>query len=48
MNRSLSQQPQTSRYGAIAITLHWVLGLAIVAMLCMGWYMTGLGFRRSA
>lgn len=34
----------TTRYGAIAIALHWVLGLAIVAMLCMGWYMTGLAF----
>jgi len=34
----------TSRYSATAIALHWVLGLAIVAMLGMGWYMTGLPF----
>ncbi len=33
-----------ARYGATAIALHWVLGLAIVAMLCMGWYMAGLPF----
>jgi len=44
MNRSLLPQPQASRYSVTAITLHWVLGLAIIAMLCMGWYMTGLGF----
>ena len=36
--------PPTERYGATAIALHWVLGLAIVAMLVMGWYMSGLPF----
>lgn len=34
----------TSRYGATAMALHWVLGAAIVAALCVGWYMTGLPF----
>jgi len=37
-----SQRP--ARYGATAMTLHWVLGLAIVAVFCVGWYMTGLPF----
>jgi len=32
------------RYGMVAIALHWVLGAALVAMLLMGWYMTGLPF----
>lgn len=32
------------RYGATAITLHWVLGLAILMLLGVGWYMTGLPF----
>lgn len=36
-------QPAT-RYSATAIALHWVLGLAIVVMLGVGWYMTGLPF----
>ena len=34
----------TSRYGATAMALHWVLGAAIVVALCVGWYMTGLPF----
>lgn len=42
MNPVLTQRP--ARYGATAIALHWVLGLAILAMLGMGWYMTGLPF----
>ena len=36
--------PPPARYGAIAIALHWVLALAILAMLGVGWYMTGLPF----
>ena len=32
------------RYSATAIVLHWVVGLAIVAVFCVGWYMTGLPF----
>lgn len=37
-------QSQPTRYGATAIALHWGLGLAIVAVFCVGWYMTGLPF----
>jgi len=33
-----------ARYGVTAITLHWLLGAALAAMLAMGWYMTGLAF----
>ncbi len=33
-----------ARYSATAIVLHWVVGLAIVAVFCVGWYMTGLPF----
>lgn len=33
-----------ARYSATAIALHWVVGLAIVAVFCVGWYMTGLPF----
>lgn len=40
---SAPTQP-VARYSATAIALHWMLGLAIVAMLCMGWYMTSLPF----
>ncbi|MBS0506351.1 MAG: cytochrome b [Proteobacteria bacterium] len=42
MSSVISQHP--ARYGAIAMALHWVLGLAIVVMLVVGWYMTGLPF----
>lgn len=34
--------PPAARYGTTAIALHWVLGLAILALLVMGWYMTDL------
>lgn len=34
----------TARYTATAITLHWVLGAALVALFAFGWYMTGLPF----
>lgn len=40
---SVNTQP-AARYGATAMALHWVLGLAIVAMLVMGWYMADLPF----
>jgi len=33
-----------ARYTRTAIALHWVVGLAIVAVFCVGWYMTGLPF----
>ena len=33
-----------ARYTATAITLHWVLGVALVALFGFGWYMTGLPF----
>ncbi|XDF34134.1 cytochrome b [Paracidovorax avenae] len=33
-----------ARYTATAILLHWVLGLAIVAVFLLGLYMTGLPF----
>ncbi|AVS75197.1 cytochrome b [Paracidovorax cattleyae] len=33
-----------ARYTATAILLHWVLGLAIVAVFLLGLYMTGLAF----
>ena len=36
--------PRPARYGATAIALHWILGLSIVAVICVGWYMTGLPF----
>ena len=36
--------PPPARYGATAIALHWVLALAILAMLGVGWFMTGLPF----
>lgn len=32
------------RYNKTAIALHWLLGLALVAMFCVGLYMTGLPF----
>ncbi|WCM94494.1 cytochrome b [Acidovorax sp. NCPPB 2350] len=33
-----------ARYGATAIALHWVLGLALVAIFALGLYMTSLPF----
>jgi cytochrome b561 len=30
------------RYTAVAIALHWLIALAIVGMIALGWYMTGL------
>lgn len=35
---------RSARYGAPAIALHWILGLAIVALIGVGWYMTELPF----
>ena len=32
------------RYTRTAMLLHWVLGLALVGLFCMGLYMTGLPF----
>jgi cytochrome b561 len=34
----------TPRYSAIAMLLHWVLGLAIIGSFCMGLYMADLPF----
>lgn len=34
----------TARYGATAIALHWLLALAIMGALGLGWYMSGLPF----
>jgi cytochrome b561 len=31
--------PETQRYGAAAIVLHWTIALLIVVQLCLGWYM---------
>ena len=39
-----SAQPFTSRYSAVAIALHWVLALMIVASFCFGVYMSDLPF----
>ncbi|WCM87186.1 cytochrome b [Acidovorax sp. NCPPB 3576] len=36
--------PRSSRYGGTAIALHWILGLALVGIFSVGWYMTGLPF----
>ena len=36
--------PAPTRYGATAITLHWVLAAALVGIFCVGIYMTGLSF----
>jgi cytochrome b561 len=30
------------RYGHIAVTLHWVMALLVIGMLCLGLYMVGL------
>lgn len=31
-----------SRYGALALGLHWLIALLVLAMLALGWYMTDL------
>ncbi len=36
--------PAPARYTRTAMLLHWVLGLALVALFCFGLYMTGLKF----
>lgn len=33
---------QQSRYTAVAIALHWLIAVAIVGMIALGWYMTDL------
>ncbi len=33
---------ETSRYTAVAITLHWVIALAIIGLIPVGWYMGDL------
>jgi cytochrome b561 len=30
------------RYGYVAVTLHWMMALLVIGMLCLGLYMTGL------
>ena len=32
------------RYGLVAIGLHWLLAAAVLCLLALGWYMTGLPF----
>ncbi|STX28113.1 cytochrome b561 transmembrane protein [Legionella beliardensis] len=32
----------TTRYGLVAITLHWLLALIVITLLCVGLYMTSL------
>lgn len=39
-----SATDRTARYSTTAIALHWLLGLALVGMLGIGIYMTGLSF----
>src|SRR5690554_2281570 len=29
-------------YGIVSRLLHWFIGFAIIGMLCLGWYMSGL------
>jgi cytochrome b561 len=49
---STPRQPPTSlqssapqhRYSGLAITLHWLLGIAIVATFALGWTMSGMSF----
>ncbi|MDA8454872.1 cytochrome b [Acidovorax sp. GBBC 3334] len=36
--------PRTARYSGTAIALHWILGVALVAIFGFGIYMTGLPF----
>lgn len=33
---------KSAKYSKTAIVLHWLIGLAIIAMLALGWYMTDL------
>ena len=33
---------EDKRYGAVAMTLHWIIALLIVIQLCLGWYMNEL------
>lgn len=40
----VSLQTSTPRYNLVAITLHWVLGMALLGMLAMGVYMADLPF----
>jgi cytochrome b561 len=42
MESNMDQAP--SRYTPIAITLHWLIGLMIVGLFCMGLYMSDLPF----
>ncbi|WP_419420299.1 cytochrome b [Legionella sp. D16C41] len=32
----------TARYGLVAITLHWLLAIIVITLLCVGLYMTSL------
>ena len=41
---STAKIPKPARYSAVAIALHWVLGLAILGMFGVGLYMTDLPF----
>ena len=41
---SSAKSPKPARYSAVAIALHWVLGLAILGMFGVGVYMTDLPF----
>jgi cytochrome b561 len=41
---SANPDPADQRYSALAVALHWVLGLALVAMFLMGVYMSDLPF----
>jgi cytochrome b561 len=33
-----------TRYGAVAIIIHWLIALAVVALFAMGWYMVDLTY----
>ena len=33
---------QSERYASVAITLHWLIAIALVGMIFGGWYMTDL------
>lgn len=34
----------TQNYGAIAITMHWLVALAVIGLFALGWWMTGLSY----
>ncbi|WPB57467.1 cytochrome b [Xylophilus sp. GOD-11R] len=36
--------PRRTRYGAVAIGLHWLLAAALIGIFCVGLYMAGLPF----